>query len=138
MTTKEWLMRAWHIQREIDTLRASYEQEYAQATSITSQLTADVVSGTKNPHKFDKLAELQETVFGDCEKLFAIKTEIIRTISRVDNVTYRTLLEKRYLEYKTWEQIAVEMNYSYSQIVKYKHPQALNAVKDAIECHMIM
>jgi glutamine synthetase type III len=138
MTTKEWLMRAWHIQREIDTLRAAYEQEYTQATSITAQLTADVVSGTKNPHKFDKLAELQETIFLECEKLFAIKSEIIRTVARVNNVTYRTLLEKRYLEYKTWEQIAVEMNYSYSQIVKYKHPQALNAVKDAIECHMIM
>jgi DNA-directed RNA polymerase specialized sigma subunit len=134
VTTKEWLMRAWHIQREIDTLRAAYEQEYTQATSITAQLTADVVSGTKNPHKFDKLAELQEAVFGDCEKLFAIKTEIIRTISRVDNVTYRTLLEKRYLEYKTWEQIAVEMNYSYMHICRL-HGKALDAVKEVIECY---
>lgn len=137
MTTKEWLYRAWNIQREIDTLHSIYNQAYDQATSITAHLSGMTVSGTKDPHKFDRLAELQDTIFARIDELFAVKCEVIRAISAVGNGTYRTLLEKRYLEFKTWEQIAVEMNYSYSQIVKYKHPEALHAVQDAIECHTI-
>ena len=49
-------------------------------------------------------------------------------IERVNDCTLRKLLIKRYLQFKTWEQIAVEMNYSWRQIVRL-HGKALQKVK---------
>ena len=55
------------------------------------------------------------------------KHEIVRSIKAVGNTEYQTLLEKRYLCFMQWEQIAVDMNYSIDNVFKL-HKKALDCV----------
>ena len=49
-----------------------------------------------------------------------LKRDIVAIIKAVENPEYQTLLELRYLCFKTWEQIAVEMNYSIQHIYRLR------------------
>ncbi len=46
--------------------------------------------------------------------------EMVRLIKAVDNTEYQTLLELRYLCFKTWEQISVDMGYSIQHIYRLR------------------
>lgn len=59
--------------------------------------------------------------------LFSFIVNIVYLIKAVPNVEYQTLLEKRYLCFITWEQIAVDMNYS-MQHVHRMHSAALKKI----------
>jgi hypothetical protein len=60
------------------------------------------------------------------DELVDVKREIARNISALENIDYQLLLEKRYLSFHSWEQIAAEMHYS-SRWVHIVHSRALNA-----------
>lgn len=53
--------------------------------------------------------------------LVDLKKEIAGVIRGVSNLEYQTLLELRYLCFKTWEQIAVQMGYGIDNIYKMHH-----------------
>ena len=57
-----------------------------------------------------------------------LKRDIVKVIKSVDSNEYQVLLELRYLCFKTWEQIAVEMGYSIHHLYKV-HRQALEAAE---------
>ena len=50
-----------------------------------------------------KIIDLEEKLNNDIEKLINLKKEIMEVIKAVPNIEYQTLLEKRYLCFKTWE-----------------------------------
>lgn len=135
MTAKEWLSRAWKIDDEIDALLSGKSAAYERLTSITAQQSGTVISSTKDPHKAECLlasyaaydAEIQERV----NSLMAIKSEIQETISALADVRYRTLLTYLYINYQPWEQIAVNMSYSYMHICRL-HGEALKAIEPLI------
>ncbi len=59
-----------------------------------------------------KIVDLQAEINNDIDRLVDLKREIVGIIKTVNNPEYQTLLEKRYLCFDTWEQIAVDMGYS--------------------------
>ena len=66
----------------------------------------------------------------------ALKREFVTIIKKINNPEYQTLLELRYLCFKTWEQIVVEMGYSLQHIFRI-HDKALKNVvlpKDESKC----
>lgn len=136
MTAKQYLSRARDIQSEVRQLQRMKARAWEQATRNTAQLSQVPAHGGGG--KQDPAAAYAE-YSGQLEKrtadLLNVQREILQTIEQVQDSRYRRLLRARYLEGMTWEQIAVEMDYSYSQVVKHLHPQALDRVKDAIECH---
>lgn len=135
MNTKQWLSRGRGINREIDALLETKRQMYEQLISITSAPTGDVVSGTKDPHKFDKLVELGDRIDRRIDELAGIKTEILDAINKLDDWRYREVLRSRYIDMKQFEQIAVDMHYSWRQIMRV-HGSALQAMERVIECHI--
>ena len=60
--------------------------------------------------------------------LHRITAETIEAVSE----PYQTLLYERYINGKTWEQIAVTLNYSFVHVVHRLHPAALRAVQAVI------
>lgn len=134
MTTKEvkqWLWRARGIDREIESLRKTIENEYDRITSITAQLSGISVSGTKDPHKFDSLVELEDTINQRVRELEAVKVEILNKINALDDSRYRQVLKLYYVDCMTLEQIAVEMHYSFPHVSRMKY----EAIKEIVE-HM--
>ena len=74
-----------------------------------------------------KILALSEEINTDIDRLVDLKVEITHAIKKVDDVECALLLELRYLCFKTWEQIAVELNYDIRHIYRL-HQQALRCV----------
>lgn len=116
---------------EIRALEDVEEEEWRRVTSRTAKLEGTQVKGTRNPHKFDRLAELQEKIDERIESKIAIKTEILDFIAEIPDTIWRTLLIYRYIRFMTWERIAVRMHYSYRQVLNI-HKAALNYCGDKL------
>lgn len=113
---KQWLNRARNIDKEINHLIEQRDEERSRLLSITQKLTGDTVQSSKDPHKFDRLVEYEVEIDRQIDELIRVKTEILKEISKLTDGRYREILRLRYLEGKTFEQIAVEMNYSWRHV----------------------
>ena len=94
------------------------------------------MSGSHDPHKLDKLVELEGEIDNKVDDLVAVKTEIYRTLCKLPDRNQRLVLIAYYLDMTTWEQIAVNMNYSYQHImwIRKKAIEEVDAlIKDKIE-----
>ena len=68
----------------------------------------------------DKLIDMQAEINRDIDRLIDLKREIASVISRVDKHDYRTLLERRYLGFETWDKIAAAMGYSIQHVYRLR------------------
>lgn len=131
MTTKEWLSRGWKLHGEINALLEEKKLAFDLACSATASTDKERVTTTRrncSEDKFIRYAEYERQIDSRIDMLYRIKQEIRQAIEQVENPIYRTLLIKRYLNFKTWEKIAEEMNYSYMHITRL-HGKALQEVK---------
>lgn len=74
-----------------------------------------------------QIIDLENEISADMLELINLKKEITETINKVDNIEYKTLLEKRYLCFITWEQISDDMGISLRNIYRI-HGQALKEI----------
>lgn len=131
MTVKEYLGQAYRLDQRINSKLEQLESLNGLATKCTSTLTGM----PKNPsHSTSmmadavaKIVDLQAEINRDIDLLVDLKCEMVRVIKNVEHAEYQTLLELRYLCFKTWEQIAVDMNYSIDNVYRI-HRKALCAV----------
>ena len=124
MTAKEYLMQYRDAMRRTKAI----SDHIAELRVICEQLR------TEDGHRIalDKaVAELVDTEAkcnAEIVQLEKLEDEIKRTIE-LTREPYHTLLYERYINGKTWEQIAVCMDYSYVHIVHRLHPEALRAAQ---------
>lgn len=135
MTAKQFLNRARRIDREISQLLELQQHTRDRLTNITQTLTADIVSGSHDPHKFDKLAELESDINTKIDELVEVKREIFHLIQQLPTRSHRLVLMSYYLDMRTWEQTAVNMNYSWRQTMRI-HGQALIEVEKILQQKM--
>lgn len=140
MTAKEYLSQAHHLDQRIDAKIAQVASLNELATKCTTTLTGM----PRNPNRGGstmadavcKIIDLQEEINRDIDRLVDLKREIVEVIKSVDNTEYQILLEKRYLCFHTWEQIAVDMHYSGKWIQKL-HDRALDVVADILKAKSV-
>lgn len=131
MTAKEYLQQARFLDARIN----SKIQQVSSLNDLALKCTATISDMPKSPNRggsnmadtICKIVDLQEEINSDIEKLVDLKREIMGVIKSVPNVEYQTLLEKRYLCFITWEQIAVDLNYSIQHIYRM-HDLALKEI----------
>lgn len=116
MNAKQWLSRARFIDREIALLQKTKEETRDNLTKITQSYESDGAQTTKDPHKYDRLVELENEIDQKVDELIATKREIMNVIFKVEDRNQRQVLISYYLRMMTLEKIAVEMNYSFRQI----------------------
>lgn len=124
MTTKQWLSRAWCIEEEINDLMERRVREREKLTSITQKLAGDTVQSTYDPHKFDRLVQLNGEIDKQLDRLYQVKAEVTAAIGRLDKGAYRRILEYRYIDRMSFEAIACKIHYSYKQTCRL-HGRAL-------------
>ena len=124
MTAKEYLSQAYRLDQRID---AKIEQVMSLrnlAAKATSTLSDAAPSGTQNVHRMEdiiiKIIDFENEINTDIDRLVDLKREIMRVIKALPNPEYQTLLELRYLCFKSWEKIAIEMNYSIQHIYRLR------------------
>ena len=65
-----------------------------------------------------KIVDLENEINHDIDNLVDLKREMVSVIKEVTDPELQTLLELRYLCFKSWEQIAVEMEYNIQHIFR--------------------
>jgi DNA-directed RNA polymerase specialized sigma24 family protein len=113
---RKWLGRARMIDREIAALTDAKRETREQLTRITQNYSADGAQTSKDPHKYDKLAELESLIDSKVSELCEIKAEITAAIIQIPDGRRRCVLLSYYVRCMTLEQIAVEMSYNYRHI----------------------
>lgn len=120
MTAKYYLSRGRWLEREITALMQTRDETRSRLTRITQNYDSDGAQTTKDPHKFDALLELEFKLDERIDALYAVKAEILETISKLEDGRERLALQLYYIDMKSWEQVAVEMNYSWRQIMNIR------------------
>lgn len=122
MTAKEYLSQAYRLDQRINSKIEQVSSLHDLATKATSTLSDMPGNSTRNTHRMEdiivKIVDLESEINGEIDRLVDLKTDMIRIINEVDNSEEQTLLELRYLCFKTWEQIAVDMGYSVENIYR--------------------
>lgn len=128
MTAKQWLNRGRRIDQEISKLMETKELIEARLTSITQSYDSDRAQSTKDPHKFDRLVEIDSLISERADELTRTKAEILTTINLLPDSRQRMVLISYYIDGKTWEQTAVDLHYSYMHIMRL-HGYALMEIE---------
>ena len=122
MTAKEYLGQAYRLDQRINSKLEQVMSLRDLATKATSTLSDVAPSGTRNVHRMEdiivKIVDLENEINRDIDNLVDLKREMVSVIKAVTDPEYQTLLELRFLCFRTWEQIAVDMNYSIQHIYR--------------------
>lgn len=109
MTTKEFLMQPFKLQKRIIRLHRKLEQE------------------SKESAKPILLAKEEELIL-----IYNQKTQDVKAaIYKLKDGRHKEVLERRYLLFQKWEQIALAMAYDYRYIFRL-HGYALKEVEDTV------
>lgn len=131
MTAKEYLGQAYRLDQRIN----SKLEQIASLNELATKCTSTLTGMPRNPNHgtstmadaIGKIIDLQTEINRDIDRLVDLKREMVKLIKAVDNTEYQTLLELRYLCFKTWEQIAVDMGYNVRHVYRL-HDEAVESI----------
>ena len=116
MKIKEYLNQAHRIDQRINSKLEQISSLHDLASKATVTYSDMPRNSNKGKSKIEeiviKIMELEEEINRDIDKLVDLKTDITHLIKRLDSHEYQILLEQRYLCFKSWEQISVDLGYS--------------------------
>lgn len=138
MTAKQYLSRARKLDTDIEVLLKAKQAAYDAVTRITQNYEGDVTTGTKDPHKYDRIAELIDIIDRKTDEYVDTLEEIVQTIMLVEDDRQRNVLTLYYTAKDpktgkplTWEQVAVDLHYSWKQTRRI-HGRALAAIENIL------
>ena len=76
----------------------------------------------------------QAEINADIDQLVDLKREIMQVVKSVQNPEHQTLLELRYLCFKSWEDVAEELGYNVRHIYRL-HDEAVEQITIPETCH---
>ena len=137
MTVKEYLSQAKFLDQRIN----SKIQQVAALNDLATKATSTLTGMPRNPNHatstmeeaITKIIDLQAEINRDIDTLVDLKRDLSATIKAVGNTEYQTVLEKRYLCFQSWEQIAVELGYDLRWLYRI-HGKALDEVRAVTHC----
>ena len=132
MTVKAYLRQAFRLDQRIN----SKLDQVAALNELAEKATHTLTDMPKSPNRSTsvmedtvvKIVDMQAEIDRDIDRLVDLKREIINVIKAVNNIECQTLLELRYLCFKTWEQIAVDMGYTVRHVYR-RHDSAIDLIQ---------
>lgn len=135
MKAKDYLRQLQKLDKLIENKLAEKEQWKAMATCTTQQLSADRVQTSGNPQKMAdaicKMIEIEGEIDAYIDRLINTKREVISTLERLNPTEY-DLLHKVYVQYFTFDDVAIKNNKSYSWVTTV-HGRALKNVQRMLD-----
>lgn len=120
LTARQWLGRARDISSQLESWREVRQSLFDGLTKTTQNYSSDGAQTTKDPHKYDRLAELNEIINQKEKELDGLKLEITEKILCIPSGNQRAVLLSYYVAGKTVEEIAEKRDCS---------PRAIRNVK---------
>lgn len=131
MNAKEYLGQAYRLDQRINSKLQQVESLRSLTRKVTASYDGETVFHTRNVTSLEdtifRLMEAEEELNRQIDELVVLKMDISRMINRVRNESLRLILEKRYLCFLQWDQIAAEMHYSRRWVLK-RHARAVEVV----------
>ena len=128
MDTKQYLQQISRLDRMIQNKLSEISQLRELAMSVSAVKNEERVQTTPNFDKigtaYCKIEEMEEKLDKLIDEFVDKKNLIISQIDKIDNEAYYEILFARYIEKKTFEKIADEMNYSFRNTTRL-HGRAL-------------
>lgn len=132
MTVQEWLERGRGLDNDIKQIKEDKENALILACGSSVDYGNEKVqtsSGNATERKFARYSELSQELDKKMAELERIKAEIRTSIDAVDDHLLHALLYARYINMKTWEQIAEDLGYSERWVRTGLHSRALQEMK---------
>lgn len=123
----DWLNRYGKLDREIDRKCEELSRWRSRAEKVTTVVTGmpgGSGAGSQLQDAVDKIMCVEEEINTSIDELRAVREEIEAAIHTVSDETLQTLLQMRYIDGNTFEQIAVNLNYTFRHITRL-HRRAL-------------
>lgn len=137
MTAKDYLSQARYLDIQINAKIQQVDALNDLATSATATLTGMPHNPNKATSKLAdtvvKIVDLQHEINDDIDRLVDLKREIRAVIEGIADPEQQTILEKRYLCFQSWEQIAVDMGYAARHVFRM-HDDALTKIEIPKRC----
>lgn len=138
MTLKEFLNQGYHAKARIRAKEERIENWRQIAESITAQIRPDSAGSSLPSKKVEDCAcnivDLQNEIKKEIAALVQAEREVGKFIREAPlDETDRFIMELRYLNYKKWEEIAVELNYAYRWIMR-RHKRAIAVLEELWPC----
>lgn len=115
--------------KELEAEKQSLVDGHIGAVKITGLPSGSILSDPTGTVGV-MVAKIAEDIAEQLNRCIALRQDIEAVIASLDNPTERLLMRKRYIEGKTWERVAVEMNYSIDRIW-HIHGDVLKKIKNA-------
>lgn len=125
-----YLSRYRRLNQRIDRLleeQSRWREMALKITPVLSQTPGGGESGSPIERPMDKVLEIDEEINREIDELQIVRQEIRAALNQLEDENLKLLMEYRYIDGLTWEQIAVKMNYSYMQICRL-HGKALRTI----------
>ena len=106
------------------------------ALSITANMGGERVQSSGSQQKMadriNKYLDYEKEIDEMVDRLIDKKKEVVEVIEEIENPDYLDLIHRKYIQYKTLEQIAKETGRSYDAI-KTAHGRALEEVRKILK-----
>lgn len=125
---KEWFGVGRKLNYEIKQLEEARTEAFNLACGALQGTSGEKVkqsSSNGSERKFITYSDYAIEIDKRLAELKQYKAEVLCIINNVKNTSYRTILTARYINNKTWEEIAQDMNYDIRWIYRL-HGQALS------------
>ncbi len=119
MTAKEYLNQVRTLDMLINAKQSELYSLKLMATSISSPVISEKVQsgGENNTMRIiDKIVDLQNEINLEIDKLVDLKSQIRGEIKQINDPVERILLTERYINNKSWMEIANMMHYTERQV----------------------
>ena len=117
MNAKEYLSEIKTKRRHLERLKERRKNLHLDVSFGAINYDVDRVQSTPKNKLEEAMVRLSDRIESLDRQIAEISIEIddrINSIESIDNGTYRDVLFKHYAEYKSFEQISVEMGYVYN------------------------
>lgn len=124
---KQVLSSCWHLEARLQTEYMTLERLRAAAAKSTpsySLTSGGGGDGQKIENCVLRIVEMEAKSRATLSSLFEAKAKALAYIDMLPEARLRMLMQKRYVNYDKWEQIAVDMNCSYRRVHQL-HSKAL-------------
>ena len=138
LLAKDYLSQAYRIDQRINS-KIEQVQSLRDLAEKASATLSDIPpsKGNRNVHRMEDviamIIDMESEISADMKRLINLKHEIVTVINCVESPELQTLLELRYLCYKTWEQIAVALHFDLRWVHRL-HNRALSEVELIRHC----
>lgn len=131
MNAKEYLSQVMYIDQRIDTKLEQVMSLREAATKATATLSDMPRPDSPNVRSMEdtivKIVDLEDEINRDIDRLVDLKAEARRLIGQVKEPDQQLVLELRYLCYKPWSEIMVELGCSEPTVYRL-HGEALKKI----------